>query len=229
PSIVHIEVVAYDPLDDGVDGSETRVFTKQHGSGSGVIIDPEGYVITAYHVIERAERIRVEIDPRAYRTASADQMSDPGTPLFMDARIVGTFKEAELAVLKIDARDLRCLSFSESEGLKQGQLVVALGSPHGLRNSVSLGVVSSVARQIEPDDSMAYVQTDAAINAGSSGGPLVDVQGRVVGINVFSITKGGGSEGIGFAVPSDTVRFLYEEIRKYGHVRRPYTGLSVQG
>jgi serine protease Do len=229
PSIVHIEVVAYDPLDDGVDGSETRVFTKQHGSGSGVIIDPEGYVITAYHVIERAERIRVEIDPRAYRTASADQMSDSGTPLFMDARIVGTFKEAELAVLKIDARDLRCLSFSESEELKQGQLVVALGSPHGLRNSVSLGVVSSVARQIEPDDSMAYVQTDAAINAGSSGGPLVDVQGRVVGINVFSITKGGGSEGIGFAVPSDTVRFLYEEIRKYGHVRRPYTGLSVQG
>ena len=228
PSIVHIEVTGYETSDDDDDGSEQRILTKQHGSGSGVVVDPEGYIITAYHVIEGAERIRVQIDNRAHRAASSDQATDSEAPSFMDAKIVGTFKEAEVAVLKIDARDLRSLAFSESNQLKQGQLVVALGSPHGLRNSVSLGVVSSVARQIEPDDSMVYVQTDAAINSGSSGGPLVDIKGRIVGINVFSLTQGGGSEGVGFAVPSDIVRDLYNEILKYGHVRRAYAGVSVQ-
>jgi serine protease Do len=229
PSVVHIEVVAYESSDDKDDGSESRIFTKQRGSGSGVIIDPEGYIITAYHVIEGAKRIRVEVDSRAYRATSPDQDTGAETQSSMDARIVGTFKDADLGVLKIDARDFRYLTFSESDKLRQGELVVALGSPHGLRNSVSLGVVSSVARQIEPDDSMVYVQTDAALNSGSSGGPLVDVQGRMVGMNVFSLTKGGGSEGVGFAVPSETVRYLYEEIRNHGHVRRAYTGISVQG
>jgi serine protease Do len=229
PSVVHIEVVGYEPSDDKDDGSENRILTKQRGSGSGMIIDPEGYIVTAFHVIEGAKRIRVEVDSKAYGAASPDQVTDVESHSSMDARIVGTFKDADLAVLKIDARDLRCLTFSESDQLKQGQLVVALGSPDGLRNSVSLGVVSSVARQIEPDDSMVYVQTDAALNHGSSGGPIVDVQGRIVGMSVFSLTKGGGSEGVGFAVPSETVGYLYEEIRKYGHVRHAYAGVSVQG
>ena len=229
PSVVHIEVVGYEPFDDKDEGSENRTFTKQRGSGSGMIIDPEGYIVTAYHVIEGAKRIRVEVDGKAYRAAASDQVTDVESHASMDARIVGTFKDADLAVLKIDARNLRCLTFSESDKLKQGQLIVALGSPDGLRNSVSLGVVSSVARQIEPDDSMLYVQTDAALNPGSSGGPVVDVQGRIVGMSVFSLTKGGGSEGVGFAVPSETVRYVFEEIRKHGHVRRAYTGMSVQG
>ena len=229
PSVVHIEVVGYEPSDDENDSSENRIFTKQRGSGSGMIIDSEGYIVTAYHVIEGAKRIRVEVDSRAYRVPSSDQVTEIETQSSMEAKIVGTFKDADLAVLKINARYLRCLTFSEPDKLKQGQLVVALGSPDGLRNSVSLGVVSSVARQIEPDDSMVYVQTDAALNPGNSGGPVVDVQGRIVGMSVFSLTKGGGSEGVGFAVPSETVRYFYEEIRKHGHVRRAYAGVSVQG
>ena len=229
PSVVHIEVVGYEPSDDENDSSENRIFTRQRGSGSGMIIDSEGYIVTAYHVIEGAKRIRVEVDSRAYRVPSSDQVTEIEPQSSMEAKIVGTFKDADLAVLKINARYLRCLTFSEPDKLKQGQLVVALGSPDGLRNSVSLGVVSSVARQIEPDDSMVYVQTDAALNPGNSGGPVVDVQGRIVGMSVFSLTKGGGSEGIGFAVPSETVRYFYEEIRKHGHVRRAYAGVSVQG
>ena len=229
PSVVHIEVVGYEPSEERDDESESRIFTNQHGSGSGMIVDSEGYIVTAYHVIEGAKRIRVEVDRRAYRAVSSDQDTEIETQLSADARIVGTFKDADLAVLKINARDLRCLAFSEPQKLKQGQLVVALGSPDGLRNSVSLGVVSSVARQIEPDDSMVYVQTDAALNPGSSGGPVVDIQGRIVGMSVFSLTKGGGSEGVGFAVQSETIRYLYEEIRKHGHVRRAYAGATVQG
>jgi serine protease Do len=229
PLVVHIEVVGYEPSDDKDDGSEDRIFTKQRGSGSGMIVDPDGYIVTAYHVIAGAKRIRVEVDSKAYGVRSSDQAPDVETHSSMDARIVGTFKDADLAVLKVNARDLRCLTFSDADKLKQGQLVVVLGSPDGLRNSVSLGVVSSVARQIEPDDSMVYVQTDAALNHGSSGGPVVDVQGRIVGMSVFSFTKGGGSEGVGFAVPSETLRYLYEEIRKHGEVRRAYGGVSVQG
>ena len=228
PSVVHIEVVGYEPSDDK-DASENRIFTKQRGSGSGMILDSEGYIVTAYHVIEGARRIRVEVDSNAYGTASPDQITAPETHSSMDAKIVGTFKDADLAVLRIDAHDLVCLAFSQPEKVRQGQLIVAFGSPDGLRNSVSLGVVSSVARQIELDDSMVYVQTDAALNPGNSGGPVVDVQGRIVGMSVFSLTKGGGSEGVGFAVPSETVRYIYEEIRRYGHVRRAYSGLSVQG
>jgi len=228
PSVVRIQVVGYEPSDDKDVGSESRIFTKQRGSGSGVIIDPEGYIITAYHVTEAAKRIRVEVDRKAYGASTPDQVVGAEPHSSMDARIVGTFKDADLAVLKIDARDLRCLTFSDSDKLRQGQLVVALGSPLGLRNSVSLGVVSSVARQIEPDDHMVYVQTDAALNSGSSGGPLVDVQGRIVGMNVFSVSKGTGSEGVGFAIPGETARYLYEEIRKYGQVRLAYAGMSVQ-
>jgi serine protease Do len=131
--------------------------------------------------------------------------------------------------LKIDVRNLPALPFSEADSVEQGQLVAALGNPEGLRNSLSLGIVSSAAQQIQPDDPIAYVQTDAALAPGASGGPLVDVQGAIVGMNVFNITDEGKDEGLGFAVPSAIVRFAYAEIRQYGCVPRPYLGLDVQG
>jgi serine protease Do len=232
PAVVHIEVLTYGPLadEDGEEGDvKVQPLTKQRGSGSGVIVDPEGYIVTAFHVVEAARRIRVELYSRVQPETPTGRIDDHKPKSSFEARIVGTFKDADLAVLKIDTRDLPTLPFSESDNLKQGQLVVALGSPEGLRNSLSLGVVSSVARQIESDDSMEYIQTDAAIAPGSSGGPLVDVQGGMVGINVFSITERGKHEGLGFAVPSAMVRFVYEQIWQYGCVHRAYLGLDIQG
>jgi len=102
----------------------------------------------------------------------------------------------------------------------QGQLVFAMGSPEGLENSVTMGVVSSVARQADPNRPMVYIQTDAPINPGNSGGPLVDTEGYVIGINTFILSAAGGSEGLGFAIPARIVRFVYESLRKYGHVHR---------
>jgi serine protease Do len=144
------------------------------------------------------------------------------------ARIVGTDSEADLAVLKIDRMGLPALPMGNSDDLRQGQLVFAFGSPLGLTNSVSFGVVSSVARQLEEDSPMVYIQTDATINPGNSGGPLVSVDGRVVGINTSILSQSGGSEGIGFAVPSNIVSAVYNQIRRYGRVRRGEIGVMAQ-
>jgi serine protease Do len=229
PAVVHIRVASFRSTDDDEeDDVRSQTLTKQRGSGSGVIVDPNGYIVTAFHVVEGERRIRVELDSRALAQAMADQPGIRPRSTFV-AKMVGSFKDADLAILKIDASHLPTLLFSETDTLKQGQLVAALGSPEGLRNSLSLGVVSSVAQQIEPDDSMTYIQTDASLAPGSSGGPLVDVQGRVVGINVFSITDRGKHEGLGFAVPSPMVRFVYEQIRRYGCVPRASLGVDIQG
>ena len=143
-------------------------------------------------------------------------------------KIVGVDLETDLAVVKVDLQNLPALTFGDSEELKQGQLVLACGSPLGLHNSVSLGVVSAVARQLEPESPMIYVQTDAAINPGSSGGALVDVNGRLVGINTLIMSRSGANEGLGFAAPSNIVRTVYEQIRKTGRVRRGDIGIRVQ-
>jgi serine protease Do len=132
-------------------------------------------------------------------------------------------------VLKITpSRELPVLKLADSEALRQGEIVLAFGNPLGLENSVSMGVVSSVGRQIRPDDPLAYIQTDAPINPGNSGGPLINVNGEVVGINTFILSQSGGSEGIGFAIPSSVVKSVYQQIRKDGHVHRGEIGVSVQ-
>jgi serine protease Do len=229
-AVVHIRVAGYGSSGNEHDGDEERsqTLTKQRAAGSGVIVDPEGYIVTALHLVEGKRRIRVELDSRISQTATGRVKGYIRKSTY-EAKIVSSFKDADLAVLKIEARDLPTLPFAEADAVKQGQLVAALGNPEGLRNSLSLGVISSVAQQIEPDDRMAYVQTDAALAPGSSGGPLVDAQGGIVGINVFRITERGSDEGLGFAVPSAMVRFVYEQIRQYGCVPRPYLGLDAQG
>jgi len=226
PAIVHIEVVSYEPSSDRDDDAKVQTFSKQRGSGSGMIVDSGGYIITAYHVIDKARRIRVELDSHVHPTGEGDNNKHK---LSFEPKIVGIFKEGDIAVLKIDAKDLPTVSFSRSHGLKQGDLVAALGGAEGFRNSLSLGVVSAVDRQIEPDDSLVYVQTDAALASGCSGGPLVNIQGEMVGMDVFSITERGRIERLGFAVPSDLVRYVYQQIRQYGYVPRPYLGIDVQG
>jgi serine protease Do len=146
----------------------------------------------------------------------------------MNARILGVHTDTDLALLKIEASGLPSLPFGRYQDVRQGQMVFAFGSPEGLGNSVTRGVVSSIARQPDLDRPMVYIQTDAPINPGNSGGPLVDIEGRVVGINTFILTEGGGNEGLGFAIPSGVVRRIYQQLRKQGHVHRQVIGAAVQ-
>jgi serine protease Do len=222
PSIVEIFTTSYLPGDHVVRRTGDLVST-QRASGSGVILDPEGFIVTNAHVVRGAHRLRVEI-PRAgagHSILSAGSRS-------LSAEVVGIDLETDLAVIKVDERNLPVLAFGDSDELRAGELVLAIGSPLGLQNSVSFGVISAVARQLEPESPMIYVQTDASINPGSSGGALVDLHGRLVGINTLIMSQGGGNEGLGFAAPSNIVRTVYEQIRRYGHVHRGEIGMRTQ-
>ncbi len=137
-------------------------------------------------------------------------------------------RQTDLALLKIEAAGLPHLEFEDSEVLRQGQVVLAFGSPFGLENSVTMGIISSVARQIRPDDPMIYLQTDAAINPGNSGGPLVDPEGQLVGINTFIVSASGANAGVGFAVPSNIAKSVYEQIKQHGYVKRGQIGVIAQ-
>jgi serine protease Do len=146
----------------------------------------------------------------------------------LEARTLGLSREIDLAVLKVDAKGLSALPIGNYSLLRQGELVFAFGSPEGFRNSVTMGVVSAIARQPDPDNPMVYIQTDALINPGNSGGPLVNVDGELVGINTFILSQSGGNEGLGFAIPSGILAAAYPQLRKYGHVHRGEIGVSVQ-
>ena len=208
--------------------SSGALLSRQQGSGSGVILDSGGYVVTNAHVVANASRIQVELPLSDHETGGFRSVVQPRGEL-VEAQVIGVDQETDLAVLKLQIdRELTVLELGDSETLSPGELVMAFGSPLGLANSVSLGVVSAVARQIRVDDPMIYIQTDASINPGNSGGPLVDVDGRVVGINTFILSQSGGSEGIGFAVPSNIVRTVYEQIRQFGRVRRGEIGVHSQ-
>jgi serine protease Do len=203
------------------------LLVKQRATGSGVILDPAGYILTNAHVVAGARRLEVMLPslpagPRSARSVLRAHGRVAG------ARVVGIDEETDLAVLKVDEEGLPALSLADSEAIHQGQVVLAVGSPLGLENSVSLGIVSAVARQLEPESPMIYVQTDASINPGNSGGPLVDVEGRVVGINTLILSQGGGNEGIGFAAPSNIARNVFDQIRKTGRVSRGEIGLRAQ-
>jgi serine protease Do len=136
--------------------------------------------------------------------------------------------ESDLALIRVDGRGLPKLAFGDSDSLRQGDLVFAIGNPSGLRNSVSMGVVSGTARAVSDDNPILYIQTDASINPGNSGGALVDARGVLVGLNTFIVSRSGGSEGIGFAVPSNVVRNVYDQLKRSGKVSRGTVGLFVQ-
>jgi serine protease Do len=229
PAVVEVQVTGFgstDEDDEDNDNDSKSSIGRQRSLGSGVIVDPDGYIITNYHVVKGAERVRVVLTPQITGPQPTFSLKSRGKVL--PARIVGFSKLIDLAVLKVEATNLPTLQIGRYEKIQKGQLVLAFGSPEGLENSVSMGLVSSVLRQTDPDDSMVYIQTDAAINPGNSGGPLVDADGNVVGIDTFIYTKSGGNEGIGFAIPSGIVRYAYEQIRKYGRVRRRSIGADVQ-
>ena len=188
PAIVQVRTSGYALGEGGL--------VRERGTGSGVILDASGYVVTNAHVVEGARRVQVALSGiAAGPSQSRSVVRTPGRVL--GAVVVGVDKETDIAVLKVDQAGLPFLPLGESEDVRAGQLVLAFGSPLGLENSVTMGIVSAVARQVKPDDRMIYIQTDAAINPGNSGGPLVDGQGRVVGINTFILSQSGGNEGIG--------------------------------
>jgi serine protease Do len=224
PAVVQIQTTGYDPLNEG-DKGQTALIVRQHAVGSGVIVDPNGYIMTNAHVVEGAQRIRVAL-PMLSGASPANTPS--GKRPILDAKLVGIHKETDLALLKIEATGLPTLSLEESQSTRVGQLVLAVGSPEGLQSSVTMGVISAVARQADPTKALNYVQTDAPINPGNSGGPLVDMNGHVVGINTFILSQSGGSEGLGFAIPARVVNFVYHSLRKYGHVHHIEIGAGAQ-
>jgi serine protease Do len=214
--VVQILVTGYGPLEEG-GRTETAFIARQRAIGSGVIVDPSGYVMTNAHVVEGARRIRVVLPVPLSEGA---RLEPEGKRRILEAKLIGVHQETDLALLKVSAKELPALPLESGSRVRQGQLVFAVGSPEGLQNTITMGVVSSVARQPDPNKGMVYIQTDAPINPGNSGGPLVDMDGRVVGINTFILSGSGGSEGIGFAIPARIVRFVYESLRRYGHVHR---------
>jgi serine protease Do len=226
PSVVQIFVTGYPPPDE-----EDRVATGEpqleRSSGSGVIVDADGFIVTNAHVVENATHIEVELPFEATGGAPARSILKRRGRVAA-ARVVAIDHETDIAVVQVDARGLPALAFGDSDSLRPGELVLAFGSPLGLDSSVSMGVVSAVARQLTPEDPMIYVQTDATINPGNSGGALVDTDGRLVGINTLIYSQSGGSEGIGFAAPSNIVRNVFTQIRKYGKVRRGEIGVRTQ-
>lgn len=231
PSVVQITVERFAAQESG--GRTGVVLGRQQVVGSGVIIDPDGYIVTNAHVVSNALRIRVvrtvppvragDLSDQTIANTLAQALAPP-----IDASLVGIFPELDLALIRIAGKNLPTLHFADYRKLRQGEVVFAFGSRQGLGDSMSMGVVSSVARQPDPDSPFMYIQTDAPINPGDSGGPLVNSAGEVVGLDTFIFTQSGGNEGIGFAIPSALVELSSAQLRKYGHMHRQIIGVGVQ-
>jgi serine protease Do len=188
---------------------------REQDLGSGVIISSDGYILTANHVVNGADEVKVALGGDDNRK--------------FDAKIVGTDPQTDVAVLKIDATDLPAITLGDSDQLEVGDVVLAIGNPFAVGQTVTKGIVSALGRHYQDIDSpyQNFIQTDAAINPGNSGGALVDAEGRLVGINTWIATSSGGSEGIGFAVPINLARNVMDSLIKNGKVSRGYLGVSI--
>lgn len=190
----------------------------QSGMGSGAIIDPQGYIVTNYHVIRNAERLEVTLPDKTKHAAT----------------VVGEDPNSDLAVIKINQPQgrLTTIPLGTSKGLQVGQKVLAIGNPFGLDRTLTTGIISSLGRSIQADNGRIIediIQTDAAINHGNSGGPLLNNEGQIIGINAAILSPSDGSAGIGFAIPADTVRRITSDLITLGYVRRPYLGIPQNG
>ena len=185
----------------------------QQGLGSGVVITADGYVLTNNHVVEDADEVRVSIGESNKRYV---------------AKVVGRDAFTDIAVLKIDATNLSPATFGDSDQLQVGDVVLAIGNPFGVGQSVSRGIVSALSRGVGIGPFEDFIQTDAAINPGNSGGALLDVEGRIVGINSAILSRSGGFAGVGFAIPINLVRSVAEQIVNTGHVERGFLGVAPQ-
>ncbi len=180
--------------------------------GSGFVIDHDGYIVTNNHVVDHAESVKV-------------RMSDDRE---FDAKIIGTDKQTDLALIKIDAGNLPELPLGDSQHLRVGDDVIAVGNPFGLGGTVTRGIVSAMARDINAGPYVDFIQTDAAINRGNSGGPLLNLEGQVIGVNSAIYSPNGGSVGVGFAIPSNTVQTVVAQLRSSGSVERGWLGVTIQ-
>ncbi|MCI0336241.1 MAG: DegQ family serine endoprotease [Acidobacteria bacterium] len=184
----------------------------RRGAGSGVIISPDGYILTNNHVAGDASEIKVKLsDGREAK-----------------ARLIGADPETDLALIKVEEQKLPYVKLGDSSKLEQGEWVIALGSPFGLEQTMTAGIVSATSRDLRAGPYDNYIQTDASINPGNSGGPLVNMQGEVIGINTMIFSRSGGSEGIGFAIPSNLASKIYTQLAKNGKVTRGYLGVNLQ-
>jgi serine protease Do len=223
-SVVQVIVTSYGPVEKSRTDTDL-VLGRQRSMGSGVAIAADGYIITNAHVVSNARRVQVILPGTS---DDREGRSSPARGRTVDAAIVGVAPEIDLALLKVNGAALPALPLAPYDSVHQGELVFAFGSPEGLRNSVTMGIVSAVARQRDPDNPMVYVQTDAPINHGNSGGPLVNVKGELVGINTFILSDSGGSQGMGFAIPGALVQIAYPKLRKFGHLHRGEVGMLLQ-
>ena len=186
---------------------------REQSLGSGVLVSRDGYILTNDHVIARADAIEVEL----------------GDGRTLDATLVGTDPQSDVAVLKIDGRDLPAVEMGDSDKLKVGSWVLAIGNPYGLRHTVTYGIVSAIGRgNLDLLDYEDFIQTDAAINPGNSGGAMVNLRGELVGINTAILSRSGGNQGIGLAVPINMARNIMQQIIAHGTVKRGYLDVAVQ-
>ena len=186
---------------------------KSSGLGSGVIVSSDGYIITNSHVVKDADEIKVTL---------ADKKEFTG-------KVIGSDPKTEIAVVKIDAKNLPTVFWGNSDKLQVGEVVLAVGNPYGLNQTVTMGIVSALGRaNVGIADYEDFIQTDAAINPGNSGGALVNIKGELVGINTAIYSTSGGYQGIGFAIPSNMVKSVMESLIKTGKVVRGWLGVSIQ-
>jgi serine protease Do len=225
PSVVKVKARTYRP--PRRTGRRSANMDRRRTSGSGFFVDSNGYVVTNAHVVSGAYRVQVQLPKPPPPAPGKKSILRPRGEL-LDATVVGTDAETDVALLKVPGAGYPSLPFGNSDELRRGRLVFAFGSPMGLENSASMGVVSAMARQLQEGDPMIYVQTDAAINPGSSGGPLVNTEGEVVGLNTFILSESGNSAGLGFAGPSNIVENVVRQLREYGRVRRGVIGVNAQ-
>jgi serine protease Do len=186
---------------------------RQSGLGSGFIIDSNGTILTNYHVVDGAQKITITLsDGKSY-----------------EAKVIGKDQKSDIAVIKIDAgRNLPAVTLGDSDRLEVGEWVMAIGNPFGLDHTVTSGIVSAKGRQIGAGPYDNFIQTDASINPGNSGGPLINLRGEVVGINTAIFSQSGGNIGIGFAIPTNSVKELLPQLKDKGKVVRGYLGTTVQ-
>jgi serine protease Do len=185
---------------------------KEHGVGSGVIVTKDGYILTNNHVVEHADEIKVSLNDGRDFTA----------------KVIGRDPHTDIAVVKIDAKDLPAVTLADSEKIEVGDRVLAIGNPFGIGQTVTTGIVSAKGRATMGLDYEDFIQTDAPINPGNSGGALVDVDGRLVGINTAILSHSGGNQGIGFAVPSNLARWVMDSLVNNGHIDRGFLGVNIQ-
>jgi serine protease Do len=222
PSVVTIEVTGLTTVEDP-NTRQTNYIAKEQALGSGIIVDPTGYILTNNHVVEHATSVSVLVYRRRNKPGGGLEEGER-----FPATLVGRDSLTDLALLKVNADGLPALTLADSNTVHVGQLALAFGSPLGLENTVTLGVISSTQRQLNSAAPVVYLQTDAAINPGNSGGPLVDIKGEVIGMNTMIASQSGGSEGVGFSIPSNTIRLVYEQLREHGHVRRGTIGIIAR-